>query len=465
MPDIPLTLTRDTAPTPASSGVLVRMGLSMRRHQRVITGVQWTVVLIYFSLLVYPAFMPLAAREAHIYDNLRLFAQFLFWGIWWPFVMLSIMLLGRVWCGVFCPDGTLTELASRHGWGRSIPRWIRWGGWPFVAFVGTTLYGQLVSVYQYPRAALVVLGGTSLAAVTVGWVYGRGSRVWCRYLCPANGVFRLLAKVSPLHFEVDQPRWKQARARAPAVNCAPLIDIGHMRSASDCHACGRCSGERGAVKLAWRSPALEILANPPRKPRTDEALTLIFGVIGIAVAAFTWPTSARYVQMKAMLADWLIAHEWHALLQDSAPWWLMTHYPAANDVFTWLDGLCIVGFILGGGGALGLVIWGGVWLAARVARDPTLPWQRLSLFLIPIGGVGVFLGLSMLTLGQLKAEGVNLSWVPAVRGLLLASGSGFSAYLLLCLTACGRSWRATGAAVAGLLPLALLLTVWIRALY
>ncbi|WP_413897122.1 4Fe-4S binding protein [Rhodoferax sp.] len=437
----------------------------MRRHQRFIMGVQWTIVLVYLSLLIYPALMPSPAQDAHIYNNLRLFAQFLFWGVWWPFVMLSVMLLGRAWCGVFCPDGTLTELASRHGLGRSIPRWIRWSGWPFVAFVSTTVYGQLVSVYEYPQAALLVLGGSSLGAVAVGLVYGRASRVWCRYLCPANGVFQLLAKVSPLYFEVDQLRWKQARERAPAVNCAPLIGIGHMRSASECHACGRCAGERGAVKLALRSPAREILSNQPRKLRTDEAVTLIFGVIGIASAAFMWSASARYVRMKTLLADWLIARDGYALLQDNAPWWLLTHYPAANDVFTWLDGLCIVVFILGGGGALGLAIWCGVWLASRIARDPALSWQRLSLFLIPIGGVGVFLGLSMLTLGHLRAEGVSLLWVPAVRALLLASGAGFSAYLLLRLTACGRSWRATSAALVGLLPLALVLKVWAGALF
>ena len=53
---------------------------------------------------------------------------------------------------------------------------MRWGGWPFVAFVLTTVYGQMVSVYQYPQAALLVLlGGSTVAAVAVGWVYTRAS--------------------------------------------------------------------------------------------------------------------------------------------------------------------------------------------------------------------------------------------------------------------------------------------------
>lgn len=467
-PIIPIHTETRSAP-PAASGVLARAGLAMRRHRRAIIAVQWTVVVFYFSLLVYPVFMPLPAEDAHILDNLRLFAQFLFWGIWWPFVMLGTMLLGRVWCGVFCPEGTLTELASRHGLGRPIPRWIRWSGWPFVAFVCTTVYGQLVSVYEYPQAALLVLGGSTVGAVTVGLVYGKGSRVWCRYLCPANGVFGLLAKIAPLHFAVDEARWKDGmrttRTPAHAVNCAPLINIRHMKSASACHACGRCSGEHGAVALALRSPAREILASGAPEATSGEAMTLIFGVIGIATAAFSWSASARFIQLKTLLADWLIAHDWLALLQDDAPWWLLTHYPAAHDVFTWLDGLCILVFIVGGGAALGASVGGGVWLAARVLRDPALPWQKLALGLVPIAGAGVFLGLTMLTLGHLKAEGVPLTWVPAVRAAMLALGTGFSLYLLLRLCLARLSLRAAAGCALALVPLALIVRVWLVVLF
>ena len=444
---------------------LARIGQAMRRHQPVIMGVQWLVVVFYFSLLVYPAFMPVPPEDAHILDNLRLFAQFLFWGVWWPFVMLSTMLLGRVWCGVFCPEGALTELASRHGLGRAIPRWLRWSGWPLVAFVGTTVYGQLVSVYEYPQAALLVLGGSTVAAVAVGLVYGRGTRVWCRYLCPANGVFGLLAKIAPVHFQVDEARWKQHAQRAPAVKCAPLINIRHMKSASACHACGRCSGEHGAVALSLRSPAREILASRSSEITTAEAMTLMLGVIGVATAAFTWSGSVRFVQLKMALAAWLIEREWFALLQDNAPWWLLTHSPQTHDVFTWLDGLCILVFILGGGGALGLAVWAGVWLAARVLRDPAVSWQKLSLTLVPIAGAGVFLGLSMLTLGHLQAEGVRLAWVPAVRGLLLTLASGFSAYLMLRMCLVRGSPRAVAGFALAVLPLGLIVRVWLAVLF
>ena len=51
----------------------------------------------------------------------------------------------------------MTEFASRYGQGRALPRWLTWGGWPFVAFACVTIYGQMISVYQYPKPVLVVL--------------------------------------------------------------------------------------------------------------------------------------------------------------------------------------------------------------------------------------------------------------------------------------------------------------------
>ena len=278
-------------------------------------------------------------------------------------------------------------------------------------------------------------------------------------------MFGLLAKIAPMHYAVDEARWKQHVGRAPAVNCAPLINIAHMKSASACHACGRCSGEHGAVKLALRSPAKEILATSARQAKTEEALTLLVGVMGIATAAFMWSSSRRLAAIKTALAEWLIERDYTALLQDDAPWWLLTHYPQSHDVFTWLDGLCILVYIVGGGGALGLTLCLLLWLAARALGQPAVTWQRLSLALVPMAGVGVFLGLSMLTLGHLKAEGVSLTWVSAVGAALLLLGGAFSAYLIVRLCWTGRSLRVMGALLLAWLALVLTEWVWIRALF
>ncbi|AVR89309.1 4Fe-4S binding protein [Thauera aromatica] len=407
-------------PAPRRRPALARLGEAMRRHRGWIVGIQWAVLAVYLFLVVTPAFLPLPDSRARLWDDLTLFAQFVFWGLWWPFVLLSMMLMGRVWCGVLCPEGFLAEQASRVGLGRPVPRWIKWGGWPFVAFVLTTVYGQLVSVYEYAQAALLVLGGSTVAAVAVGLVYGRGKRVWCRHLCPVSGVFGLLARLAPVHFRTDRAAWEAAPARkGGAVDCAPLVDIRRMESASDCHMCGRCAGHRDAVSLAARLPGSEVARLRGTDVQPWEVRLLVFGVIGTAIGAFQWSASPWFVRAKLAVAEWLVEREAFALFGSDIPWWLLTHYPEASDVFTWLDGLMILAYI----GAAALLIggWISLWLrVAGLALGEARAHLRLAYALIPLGGVGVFLGLSALTVTLLAAEGVVIPALPLWRGGLLA---------------------------------------------
>ena len=446
-----------TRPRPSA---LQLLGEAMRRHAAAIRAIQWVVVVCYLFLVITPVLLPLPPQGATILNNLTLLAQFLFWGIWWPFVILSMMLMGRLWCGVFCPEGALTEFASRHGLGKSIPHWLRWRGWPAVAFITTTVYGQLISVYEYPQAALLILGGSTVAAVIIGFVYGKGKRVWCRYLCPASGVFALLAKIAPIHFRVDQQAWKNYSTRSPRINCAPLVDMRHMNSASQCHACGRCSGHRDAIVLAARAPSREILGSKSSDVSTPESLLLVFGLLGVAVGAFQWTASPWFVAIKTGAAEWLLERQWFLLLQNNAPWWLLTHYPQAGDVFTWLDGACILAYIGGVALSLGSLILLSLVAAARVAGR--IDWRVLAMALVPLAGVGAFLGLSMMTLTHLRAEGVTVPWLEQGRAALLTIGLGWSAWLGLHLLfdhAASRL-RATLALLVYLSPLAAVGANW-----
>lgn len=477
---------------------LARLGDWMAAHRGAILIAQWAIVMFYLALVAVPAFLPHPGPEARLFsgdmgaasfvdpaacvtpvegqaaapalqarppvaaawhERLVLLAQYLFWGVWWPFVILSVMLMGRVWCGLLCPEGTLTEFASRHGRGGSIPRWVRWGGWPLVAFVLTTVYGQLVSVYEYPQAVLLILGGSTVAAVAVGWMYGKGKRVWCRYLCPVSGVFALLARLAPFHFKVDRATWNRYPQRTAAVDCAPLLSVSHLSGMADCHACGRCSGHRDAVKLAVRSPNAEILGSDAPAAGTVEVLLLLFGMLGVAIGAFQWTVNPWFVQLKQAAAGWLVEHEAFWMLEESPAWWLLTRYPAVNDVFTWLDGAAIVCWIAG----VALAVGGSALLATRTAAKLAgLDWRRLALGLVPLAGVGLFLGLSMMSATHLRAEGVALGWLPGLRAVLLAIGIAWSLVLGIRLIR-GGTGSAPAGALAGLiwlLPLAVVGASW-----
>jgi|LakWasMe91_HOW11_FD_contig_81_379801_length_1646_multi_3_in_0_out_0_1 polyferredoxin len=460
---------------------LARLGDWMARHRRSIIGLQWVIVIFYTVLVALPAFLPHPLPESRLFsgnfgaasfidpnvclasgepvlqektptltpwhDKLVLFAQFAFWGVWWPFVILSMMLMGRVWCGVFCPEGALTEFVSRHGRGGAIPKWVRWSGWPVVAFALTTIYGQLISVYEYPKAVLLILGGSTLAAMIAGYLWGKGKRVWCRYLCPVSGVFALLARLAPFAFRVDRAAWDRHPEKRAAVDCPPLLDVKHLPGMSQCHACGRCSDHREAVTLVPRSPNAEIMGL--QQAGTPEALLLVFGIFGVAMGAFQWSANPWFVAAKTAAAEWLVAHEVLWPLNDSPAWWLLTRYPEANDVFTWLDGIGILAYI----GSVTLLLGGFTFLsllaAARLARTD---WRRIALGLTPLAGASLFLGLTMLTLTQLRAEGFSFAWLTWARDGLLTGAVLWSLHLGFRLL---RAGAGLGATLLAMLPYAL----------
>jgi polyferredoxin len=421
---------------------LAEAGHWMQRHGAVIRGIQWVVVGVYAFLILVPAFTELPGDTAHLWNNLTLAAQFVFWGIWWPFVLLSMVMLGRVWCGVLCPEGALAEFASKYGRGWAIPRWMRWGGWPFVAFGLTTIYGQMVSVYQYPKAVLLVLGGSTFAAIIIGLLYGREKRVWCKYLCPVNGVFSLLARLAPFHYKVDEDAWRRSYKegehghRVIPINCAPLVPLRNMKGASACHMCGRCSGHRDAIALTWRKPSSEVVDLGDKQASAWDTALILYGLLGIAIGAFHWTGSPWFIDVKQSLATWLIDHDIMWPLDTNAPWFLFTHYPEQNDVFSWLDGTMIIAYILATGAVYGTALLALLAGATRVlGRFNMTRLHHLAQALIPIAGTGVFLGLSATTLSLLKAEHVPLDWASDVRIAILVIANAWSAWL---------AWLVTG---------------------
>lgn len=422
----------------AIDAAVARVGEWLKSNQRTIQRVQWVIVGVYLVLIAVPAALPLPGRFAHIWSNLTLFAQFCFWGLWWPFVLLSMVLVGRAWCGLLCPEGTLTEAVARHSRGLAIPRWLTWKGWPFVAFSCTTIYGQMISVYQYPKPVLLILGGSTAGAIVIGALYGRNKRVWCRYLCPVNGVFGLLSKLAPLHFNVDKEAWSRSRQTShnsghssfASINCAPLVPIRTMRGASDCHMCGRCEGFRGAITLQLRSPTEEIVHIAGDTPKPWETMLILFGLMGIGAGAFHWSVSPWFITVKQAAAEWLIDHglTWVVALQP--PWWILTDYPARNDTMTLLDGGVLVAYILATALAIGAMLC----LSLAGAMRCLGPWSaakfhHLAQALIPVAGCGVFLGLSALTVTLLRNDGIDLSFVPALR-IALLSGAGLWSLIL-----------------------------------
>jgi hypothetical protein len=130
------------------------------------------------------------------------------------------------------------------------------------------------------------------------------------------------------------------------------------------------------------------------------------------------------------LATWLVDRDITWPLATNAPWFLFTHYPEQNDVFSWLDGSLVIGYILATGLVYGTALLVLLMGATRtLGRFRAVRLHHLAQGLIPIAGAGVFLGLSATTLSLLRAEHVSLWWASDLRIAILAVANLWSAWL------------------------------------
>lgn len=352
----------------------------LQRRRTAVACVQWAFVALYAVLLIGPVVLPAPAAQAGVFDSLARFSEAVLWGFWWPAVVLATLLFGQFWCGVLCPDGTLTEFASRRGRGARIPRWLRRPGWPMLGFALLMAYEHLAANYRSPLATLALLGGCTSLAIVCGALIGRGKRIWCRYLCPLATVFSLLSRCAMLHFRVDQQAWDSApRRRAAAVDCPLLLDVRRLSGNEKCNMCARCSGHLDAVALAPRGPCDEIaaLGAGQGEARRWEALVIVFVLIGLSFGALHWRASP-----------------WHSALAAALPGWPPT---VVAGIALLLPALLV-------GGALALLL-----LAAGVGSQQRS--VRLAYGLIPLAGVGLFVGSLEYSLAILARQGFTLGQI------------------------------------------------------
>jgi polyferredoxin len=255
-------------PETAVSGrdILQRIGYALASNQERLRHIQLLMV----------AFYAVAAAIV-IFTSSPWSAQFerwmaiLLWGLWWPAVLVGNLLFGQAWCGLLCPDGVLTELAGRWSRRVKIPHVLRWPGWAILGFATTLLAVHATDATHNAKATFLILGTLSVGALTIGALYGKGRRVWCRYLCPVSILFGMLSRCAPIYFRVDRVAWSAPIwRRASRIECPVLIDIRNMTGSAGCHMCGRCSGHRNAVVLTVRRPWDETLMLTPASPIRHE---------------------------------------------------------------------------------------------------------------------------------------------------------------------------------------------------
>jgi polyferredoxin len=202
----------------------------------------------------------------------------LFWAWWWPLILLSFPLVGRLWCS-FCPFmvwGELAQrLAQRLGW--SPARWPRgnsddWAS-PLLAagFAAILIWEEVWNL-----ADTAWLSSCLLLLITAGAVLGSlrlEKRFWCRYLCPVGGMNGLFAKLSILELRAQAGTCSGSCSTYACFKGGPADGEGlatagcplgthpaHLSDNRNCVLCLTCAQAcpHRSVQLALRPPAADL---------------------------------------------------------------------------------------------------------------------------------------------------------------------------------------------------------------
>ncbi len=202
----------------------------------------------------------------------------LFWAWWWPLILLTYPLVGRLWCS-FCPFMVWGEIAQRlaRALGRRPAPWPRgntdtWAAPCLAAGFGAILLWEELADLENTAW----LSSCLLLLITAGAVLGSlrfEKRFWCRYLCPVGGMNGLFAKLSVLELRAQAGicsgscssyacfKGGPAEGEGLATAGCPLgTHPAHLADNRNCVLCLTCAQAcpHRSVQLSLRPPAADL---------------------------------------------------------------------------------------------------------------------------------------------------------------------------------------------------------------
>lgn len=403
------------------------------KHRDKFAWIHFTMFLAFVLFYLIPPFLPLPAEDATPLDDYFLFVKFAVWGLWFPLLLLSIIFFGRVWCGVFCPQGAASEfMNNRNRKSRALPKWIKWEVTPIMSFIIITILGQTAGVRDYPKPMLLLFGGTTLIAVWIGYRYTKGFRGWCRHLCPVGILLGIFSRLGMVEI-------KKGKSNGVKTACPTYINLTTKSSARHCIECMRCVNpeSKGTLNLKLRKPGKEIEEIRNYEPDMYE-VAFLFLATGLALGGFYWITSPLFIQYKGYIGGLLLDAGLVSLMAQSPPWWLGVNYPEVGDAFNWLDVIAISSFM-----TLFMVIMGGTLFLLTFASSLFMKEKGKTIMekvailgyaYAPVALLSLFLGLGAELFALMEVFNISHDAVRIVRLTIIAMAVTWSIYLHFRLT-------------------------------
>jgi len=232
-------------------------------------------------------------------------AVLLTWILWWPAVVFTFFLVGRIWCTI-CPFGYMGDVAQKVATlGKKAPQILKNMWWRLALFLGLTWMTTLFALDRTPRGTAYLALGLTLGAVALAVIYEK--RVFCRYVCPVGGIFGLYSMTAPVHLSVKDKHICQTECKGKdcRVACAWFQFPASMDRTAECNLCLDCVRACPHDNLALETQpfASDLVQFQPRRKSLDEAST-VAAILGVSLLQTVVMLNA-WQGWQAQVAAWL----------------------------------------------------------------------------------------------------------------------------------------------------------------
>jgi transcriptional regulator with AAA-type ATPase domain/NAD-dependent dihydropyrimidine dehydrogenase PreA subunit len=191
----------------------------------------------------------------------------LVWANWEPLLILSCLLLARIWCS-FCPIGFFSNLVRKVKLKRTKipPQYLNYGF--FISAVGLAIiFWAQAAFHMFERPTetawllLAMLGSAVLFALLFE------GRIWCRYVCPLGQMVATFSRASIVEVRSNYNYCSHEctdyvcyTGRGDTPGCSMGKGPFAMDTNQDCVLCGNCmkACENQAVRFNLRPPGWEL---------------------------------------------------------------------------------------------------------------------------------------------------------------------------------------------------------------
>lgn len=211
------------------------------------------------------------------------------WSVWFVFLPLGTVLVGRIWCGI-CPIAGIGDLVARlKRFDLPVPKLFKrlefWG--LVIAYVLVDLSESIVEIDDSPLSTGIFLLVVLYLAIAFTVLFER--RAFCRYLCPLAGWLGAYSTIAPIEIrgnkKVCQTQCGEHtcyKGTDTVEGCPMFLYPASMASNAECLLCTKCvqACEHKGVQLNLRPPLSELWRNSQPILALSVFSVMLIGIMG-----------------------------------------------------------------------------------------------------------------------------------------------------------------------------------------